>query len=161
MKQGTCSKYPFNATSLDFKSLSVTCISNPQPIFAFWNYFTKLYGALCLSKHFRSFALCYSTQSFRKNLGTVLEKWLLNIYSPLQPTSLQTDSQGALALDRQLLHLSHPLICYNVLILYFCLKKFKKLCVLIHKQCDSFGFFKHFLLQTELNHLSSAVNRDF
>lgn len=35
----------------------------------------------------------------------------------------------------------------------FLFKKFKKLCVLIHKQCDSLRFSKRFLLQTELNHI--------
>lgn len=63
------------------------------------------------------------------NLGVVLEKELLNIFKPPHPTPLQTSSQGALALDKQFPHLSQPLIYYNILILYFCLKSFKN-CVI-------------------------------
>lgn len=34
-RHSTCSNYPFHATSLDFKSHSVTCIASPQLIIAF------------------------------------------------------------------------------------------------------------------------------
>lgn len=58
----TCSNYPSDATSLDFQSHSVTFTPNPLLIFAFWNH-----KVLCFNKHFRSFALCYSTQSSSKS----------------------------------------------------------------------------------------------